>query len=193
MELGTRINTEAIQRAAVKILYDQLNTMISSRQPAWTAEDDQYWAGIGQPNPDWTVETIATNNFHSGAIQSLINADISRFPMVSCIAYDARPRPSTDDIGELYSVTLSVEVIVKSVESEEEVNSRIQKTLEACHLVFFDSQSNRTLGNSVPELQAPRQTIGDVFPRRFDDGAGEIWYWQGGRLEYTLDKYVNFV
>lgn len=193
MELGTRINTQAIQREAVKILYAQLNTMIAARQPTWTAEDDQYWAAMGKPNPDWTVETIAANNFHSGAIQSLINADINRFPMVSCIAYDAQPKRSSDDVGELYSVILAVEVIVKSIESEEEVNARIQNTLEACHLVFFDSLANRTLNNSIPELEAPRQTIGDVFPRRFDDGRGEIWYWQGGRLEYTLDKYVNFV
>lgn len=192
MDLTTRLGTEKIQRQALLVLYDHLNDMISSMQGTWVAEDDQFWSSLNRGRQEWFVEPIEDINFYSGTIPSLITAPIDNYPNVCTIAYIANPPSSQDDDGELYTDVLAIEVMVKSINSEEEVNSRIQKTLDAINLTFMDSLENRTLYNTIPKLNAPRQTIGDVFLRREQTSIGDTWWWQGGSLEYIVNKYVDF-
>lgn len=190
MELTTRLGLEKIQREALIILFNGLNTQITSLQPTWTAEDDQLYAALSRPNPDWTVELIAAENFHPGTLKGLIKAPITKFPNVCTICYIAEPPGTDEDRGELYRDVMAIEIMVKSEESEEEVNSRIQKTLDAAHLVIWE---NRTLNNTVPEISyPPTVNVGDVQIRREKDGTGLEWFWQGGSLEYVVDKYVSY-
>jgi hypothetical protein len=151
-----------------------------------------FWAALNRGNEEWFVETIEDSNFYAGTIPSLINSPIEKYPNVCTICYISNPPNSTDDVGELYSDVLAIEVMVKSINSEEEVNSRIQKTLDAVNLVFMDSLENRTLNNTIPMLNAPRMTIGDVFVRREKTNVGDRWYWQGGSLEYIVNKFMDF-
>jgi|SRR3990172_5182604 len=194
MELTTRLSLEKIQRQALLVLANMslgLNTQITSMQPTWTAEDDQLYAALGRPNPDWTVETVLTSNFHPGTSKGILKWSVDKFPNVCSICYQAfSPNDDNNDQGEMYSDRLAIEIAVKSEESEEEVNSRIQKTLDAAHLVLWE---NRTLGNIVPEIPTPPDvTIGDVQIRRYLDGKGDNWYWQGGSLDYIVNKYVVY-
>ena len=192
MELTGRLGTETIQREAIIVLYNYLNDMIASMNHTWAVEDDEFWAALSRGNEEWFVEPIADSNFYAGTVPSLINAPIEKYPNLCAICYMATPPVSLDDDGELYANTLAIEVMVKSINSEEEVNSRIQKTLDAVHLTFMNSLENRTLNNTVPRLNAPRQTIGDVFVRREKTNIGDRWYWQGGALEYVVNKFVDF-
>lgn len=192
MELTTRLGTELIQREAIIVLFNGLNDMITSMNSTWQSEDNEYWNALNRGNQDWFVETIEDINFYAGNVPSLINSPIDNYPNVSAICYIASPPGSSDDDGEFYNNTLAIEVMVKSVNSEEEVNSRIQKTLDAIHLTFMDSNENRTLNNTIPRMNAPRQTIGDVFIRKERTNYGERWYWQGGVLEYVVNKFVDF-
>jgi len=192
VDLTTRIGTEAIQRQALIVLFDYLNDTIATMNSTWATEDDVFWAALNRGNEEWFVEPIADNNFYAGTIPSLINAPIDRYPNVAAVCYLANPPGSTDDDGELYQDVLAIEVMVKSINSEQEVNSRIQKTLDAIHLTFMNSHTNRTLNNTVPSLNAPRQSIGDVFIRREKTSQGPTWYWQGGSLEYVVSKFVDF-
>lgn len=168
-----------------------LNTQITSMQPTWTAEDDQLYAELGRPNPDWTVEQVQKENFHPGTSKGILKWPVEKFPNVCTICYQAfSPNDDNNDQGEFYSDRLAIEIAVKSEESEEEVNSRIQKTLDAAHLVLWE---NRTLNNTVPEIPTPPDvTIGDVQVRRFRDGTGADWFWQGGSLDYIVNKYVVY-
>lgn len=191
MDLSNRINTEAIQRQALKVLYDHLNDKIISMQSLWTAEDNDFYASLNRGQAGWTVETIEDENFYSGTIPSLVGAEPEKYPNVCTIAYIAEPNNSSDDMGDLYSIRLAIEVMVKS-EDEIEVNTRIQKTLDAIQLVFMDSLSNRTLNNTVPGLNSPVKTVGNVFPAREFGSTGNEWFWQGGIIEYSVDKFVNF-
>ena len=111
------------------VLFDHLNDMIHTMNSTWEIEDDEFWSALSRGNEAWYVEEIADVNFHAGTIPSLINAPIENYPNLCTICYLANPPASSDDEGELYSDTLAIEVMVKSVKSEEEVNSRIQKTL----------------------------------------------------------------
>lgn len=192
MELTTRLGTEAIQRAAIVVLFEHLNDMINTMNSTWEVEDDEFWVALNRGNEEWFVENIADENFHAGTIPSLINSPIDGYPNIAAICYIANPPNSSDDLGELYNNLLTIEVMVKSVNSEQEVNSRIQKTLDAVHLTFMNSRENRTLNNTIVGLNAPRMTIGDVFTRKEKTSYGEKWFWQGGTLEYTLQKFVNF-
>lgn len=187
MDYTVNVLTETLGRQVIKILYDGLNTEIASRTTAWTTADNAYYASIGRANPGFTVETIDSDNFYPGIVPSLINAEIDKYP--NCCAYSAQALPtnSRDDTGELYSVQVIIEIMVKSVNSELEVNSRMSKTLEAAHAVMM---GNRSINHVVPKVGAPRITRGDVFVRRETQGSGTRWFWQGGSLVYSIDKYT---
>lgn len=196
-----RLLLERIQREALVILYNNLNDKIESMRATWEAEDEELLYALSRGNSGWTVENIPDENFYPGTIPSLIKAPVERYPNVCVICYRGIPRLSTDDTAELYTNVLAVEIMTKSgfydpndvmdtLFHEQEVNSRIQKTMDAAHLTLLD---NRSLNNIIPELPAPNVSIGDIFVRTERDGAGNKWLWQGGSLEYSLDKYVDFV
>lgn len=196
-----RLLLEKIQRETLVILFNNLNDKIESMRETWETEDDELLYSLGRGNTTWTVENIPDENFYPGTIPSLIKAPVERYPNVCVICYRGIPKTSSDDTAELYTHVLAIEIMTKSgfydsndifdtLFHEQEVNSRIQKTLDAAHLTILD---NRNLNNIIPELPAPNVSVGDIFVRTERDGAGNKWLWQGGSLEYNLDKYVNFV
>lgn len=197
MDLSNNLGLELIQRTALSILFQNLDSKIGDLSPGWESQDDAFYDSLGRDNPGITIETIPGQNFIPGSIPSLINSPVGNYPNITCIAYSSRPKRSSDDTGENYTVNLSVEVMVKSDNfdddnshfGEEQVNSRIQKTLEAVHAVFLD---NPTLGNTVIGLGSPAPDVGDVFVRRAEKSLGKRWFWQAGKLDYVVDKYVNF-
>jgi hypothetical protein len=199
MDYSGRLLLEAIQREALIVLFKGLNNKIDSLNETWQIEDDEILNTLGRGNSTWTVEEIPDDNFYSGTIPSLINASINKYPNCSVICYISEPKRSSDDIGENYTDILAVEIMVKSgpydqskheerFHHEQQSNSRIQKTLDAAHLTILD---NRNLNNTIPDLPAPRVSVGDIFIRTEEKGRGNKWCWQGGSLEYDLDKYIS--
>jgi len=191
MDLSTRINTEAIQREALRVLFNHLNDKIIEMRPIWALEDDEFWSSLNRGQSGWTIETINDENFYPGTIPSLVGAEPDKYPNVCTIAYLGSPTNSDDDTGDMYNIRLAIEVMVKS-DNEVEINTRIQKTLDAIHLVFMETLENRTLNNTVPGLNSPTKSIGNVFEAREFGSTGDTWFWQGGIIEYNVDKYVNF-
>lgn len=187
-QFGVDIDTEKIQREAILILFDNLNDKIDDLEEDWNTRDSDFFNRMNQVSPDWSVEHIADDNFHSGTLAQLMSRPISDYPNCCAIAYVADPTGSDDDEGEIYQIRLAVEVMVKSEVSEQEVNSRIKKTVEAVQRVFKDGFENRTLNHTVSELGRPRETTGDVFKVVKDN---KVWFWQGGSLEYPVIKYVS--
>lgn len=190
MDLTVNVVTEKIQRQALKILYDGLNTEIASRSAGWISDDTTYYASLGRAAPGFTYETIAANNFYPGIVPSLIGADLEKYPNCAVYASLANPLNSTDDTGEEYTVTLAVELMVKSHNSELEANARIMKMLEASHAVLM---ANRSLNHTVSHIGAPAITQGDVFVRRAEHSRGDRWFWQGGSLRYLVSKYIKMI
>lgn len=186
MDFTSDIPTEDIQRQTIKVLYDGLNTEIAARSTAWTTKDTDFYASIGRSAPNFTVEDIEAENFYPGVVPSLIKAPIDKYPNVSAYAWIANPTNSGDDSAEEYRIVVSIEVMVKSIESELEVNSRIQKTLEAIHAVMV---KNPSINHTVNTISPPTKMMGDVFVRREAHSQGDRWFWQGGKLEYATEKY----
>lgn len=196
VDYSSKISTELVQRQALLVLFDNLNTKITSLQAAWISDDNTFYGLLGRGTPGWTIETISNENFYPGTIPSLMDAvagvnppDITKYPNVSTFAHRAEPKRSNDDMGENYTIRLEVQAMVKSLNSEIEVNTRIQKTMESIHLVLLEHKSLYQTINNLPE---PLQNIGDVFVRLNPREKTQRWYFQGGSLEYNLDKYVDF-
>jgi hypothetical protein len=188
VDFSHAIRTEDIQREALLILFDNLNDKIDELEEEWTNKDTDLYDRMGRVAPGWSVEHIPIENFLPGTLSPLMSRPIEEFPNVATIAYIARPRGTADDQGEGYQIRLAIETMVKSEMSEQEVNSRIKKTLEAIQLTFFDSWENRTLNHKIHELPYPQETTGDVFAIRKDN---RKWFWQGGSFEYLLSKYAS--
>lgn len=191
VDFSQALRTEDIQREALLILYDQLNDKMDSLEQEWEAKDEDLYTRMDKVAPDWSVERIPSDNFLPGTLAPLLNRPISEYPNIATICYIARPNNSTNDNGEMYQLRLAIEVMVKSEKSEQEVNSRIKKTLEAVHLTLFDNWDNKTLNHTVHDISAPSETTGDVFKVQ-DRGTRKDWFWQGGRLEYVVTKYMSF-
>lgn len=198
VDYSSKIATELVQRQALLVLFDKLNTKITSSSAGWISDDNTFWGLLGRGTPGWTVETIPNANFFPGHIPSLMDAvagvnapDITKYPNVCTFAHRGDPNSPLDDHGEAYSLTLAVEVMVKSLNSEIEVNTRIQKTLEAAHLVFLENKLS-TQYNTLRYIGSPLQTMGDVFVRLDPRDKTQRWYFQGGALEYRVNKYVDF-
>lgn len=209
MDNTTALLMERVQRAALLILFQSLNTAISAQNTLWSSRDSTFYAALSRTNPSISAESVANENFYVGHNPSLILAPKERYPNCSVFCYIATPIPTDDDWGERYRLTMGVELMVKSHNSEEEVNARIQRTVEAAHSVFM-SDDNRRLpegsGGAKTAWQlstTPLVTLGDVFVRQEEvapesgvyganDLAENRWFWQGGRLQYDVERYIDY-
>jgi len=191
VDFSQAIRTEDIQREALLILFDHLNDKIDELEQEWEAKDEDLYSRMDKVAPGFSVEHIPSDNFLPGVLAPLMSRPIEEYPNVATIAYIARPTSDPNDQGNNYQITLAIECMVKSETSEQEVNSRIKKTLEAIHLTFFDNWDNRTLNHLVHELPAPTETTGDVFKVE-NRALGKSFFWQGGSLEYLVSKYMSF-
>lgn len=198
MDTSVELGLERIQRAALLLMVQNLSTAIAAQNTVWSARDATFYSAMGRANPGITVENIAPDNMYPGTIPSLIDAPIENYPNLCSLAYIGTPQPSNDDWGEMYSVSLIIEVMVKSIKSEEEVNARIQRTLEAVNSVL-KSNDNRRLpeGNDGENLvtqisRVPLKTIGEVFVKHQGTDPNARWYHQGGSLTYQVDKFSRY-
>lgn len=187
-----RLELEEIGRQVLLVLHSELNNEIEALQAEWTSRDQEFWGRLGIDR-SITVEQVPPENFYVGHVPSLINADIVKYPNCAVYGFQANPRRSEDDHGEFYEVRIAVEVMCKSERDEQEVNSRVHRTVDAAHSAL-SKEGARELGGFVAGLAGgtPNVTVGEVFVRREDRSRGDRWFWQGGRLEYRLDRFIQY-
>lgn len=203
----SEVQLERIARAAIKILYDGLNTEIAAQNSTWGAtanwwDDASFWTSIGQETRSITVETIQADNFYVGHVPSLIDAPIDRYPNVCALAYSGDIIPSTDDWSEQYAVMLAVEIMVKAEcdatkpdqaadrLAAELVNARTHRTLAAVKKVL---EADRNFKQLVPRVSnTPNEVVTNVFVRREERGHGPRWFWQGARLDFRIQQWVHY-
>lgn len=196
MDLTYDIGLEKLQRAVAVLIAENINDAIDAVDASWTARDAAWVAAIGRPDPGFTIEHIAPDNVYSGTIPSLITSPAENFPNCSVIAYVAAPTGADQDVMERYSITLAVEFMVKHLSSEEVVNTRIQRTLEAAHSVLISDENRRIPdfdGPLVPQISSmPTVTISDVFVRHTSGDPTERSFYQHGSLTYRIDKFAGY-
>jgi hypothetical protein len=203
VDLLDQLDLEGLQDQAAIILAEEVNEEIASIDGQRVEADNALYTVLGLVTTlPMACEPIV--EFHPGHRPSLIDAPIEHYPNLSVMAYQAQPRTSSDDQGTWYGVTVSVEVMVKAVGSDDEdrftrenqaaeelVNRRVQRTARAVHNVMLRDRSlgGFLIGSGLGDT--PTRTIGDAFARREKDGSGARWLWQGARMDFTIDKYVG--
>lgn len=185
-------NTEAIQRGALLLLHRDLNTVLGNVEAVWNSADEDFAARMDRPFQPTVLERVASQDFHEGFRPSLIKAPIDRYPNVAVMAYSATPGAGSElyDHQEKYRVTVVVETMVRASpeEGEEVCNRRAHRMVEAVNLVL---SSDPTFGGIVSGFDStPTTRVTELFTRKSDKNArsGPEWFWQGGRLEYTVRK-----
>lgn len=181
------IGLEMIARQGLIVLMETLNDELVTQEEIWKPRDEELAEKRGIDFAEITLEPVQPENFYPGHKPSLIEAPLDGYPNVTVEADAAGP--STSDLldqAATYGVSLYVEFMVKSVESEEEVSARAQRMLDAINVCML---SNRTLRGVVLEIgDTPNVAVADVFVRKAETSYGDKWFWRGGRLEYAVEK-----
>lgn len=195
--LDDAIGFEQVTRGALKLLIDNLNDEIADRQTRWAAADLEWQSWTGSSVGQTDVDEIPLDHFHEGAHQTIIQAPVSQFPMVSAMAYLIQPAAERFDQFDTATIRLFVEAMVHAgpvaegsdVTFETIVHRKIERTTEAIAAVI---RRDPTLcGTAKPGIERlPRGGIGaQAWVRREEKGKEPRHMWQGSRLEYTIQRH----
>jgi hypothetical protein len=191
---------ERLGREVVLIMADQLNAEIAAQEAAWFSLDQEYASQLGTGITNITIEQIPTSHMYLGHVPSLINAEISRYPNLSVMAFESQPGGDVSiDLYHSTVATLYIEVMCKSgpyaandvspSPGEDLVNRRTQRTIDAVVAVM---NRNQTLNGLVQRISsAPSIVISDVFGKHEHRDRGPRFWWQGGRLEYRVERLTK--
>jgi small nuclear ribonucleoprotein (snRNP)-like protein len=188
VKFDSTIGLEETQRAALVRLFRHLNSAIVERQALKETEDVALADFLGRAYVPVELEQIDPENFYEGHRPSLIRAPINKYPNVAVWAVRATPHPESarSDHTDIFNVLLFVEIMCKSIDDEETVNKRTVRTVEAVNAVMTD---DKTLGGVVTGFDDDvSPSMSDVFTRKEKTTYGDLWFWQGARLEYVVRK-----
>lgn len=177
---------EVASRAALVVLKNGLNTQLASDQTGWNAEDASFATAMGIPTFTVPLEPIV--RWEVSTSPSALSLPKDQFPFVCVYVNEISNVPNVHDHVEKRSFALIVEIFCKSTLSAQEVHSRTNRTVEAAHKVIV---ANRTLNNKVRRIfnQPRRAMLSESYRGSPDDhGVDLMWWWQGGRLEYMVEK-----
>lgn len=189
---------ERLGREVILILADQLNQEIVNQQAYWDVLDQELATTLGKNYAVTTIEPIPNDHLHLGHVPSLIDSQITDFPNVAVMAYQSN-RGGDQALDQYHGLTDSIfiEVLCKAgpypeddqvayFEGEEMVNRRTQRTTDAVVSVI---NSNRTLNGLVNAIaDPPSVTIYDVFNRHLNRDRGPLYFWQGSRMVFTVQR-----
>jgi hypothetical protein len=182
------IGLEQVQRELFYAFFEGINPAIVEVADFMATSDETFAVRTGRPYAATVVEPIEPDNIYEGHRPSLIKAPVDRYPNCSVWTVRAVPAPGSASLDQVsvYRDLAFVEVMVKSADSEEEVNRRLLRTVEAANIVVMQDP---TLGGTVHGIDDDvTVNVSDVFTRTERTAYGPEWYWQGARLEYTVRK-----
>lgn len=185
---------ETLQRAALQILHDNLNSELITTEAVWQQKDIDWAVSMNQIYKEVTLEPIADANFFSGHKPSLIGRGPDYFPSLTVLAYSSTTGPDAGmDQAWGLSERISIETLVKagfypnediSGVGEDIVNGRIQRTTDAIIAVLAH---NRTLNGLVQSIgDTPDVQISEVFAVT-DERSGR-WYWQASKIDLVITR-----
>lgn len=187
------IGLEQIERAAFTLLVEKLNDALAEMESFMAQSDEDVATLLGRPHTATVLEPIELDNFHEGHRPSLIDAPVDAYPNISVMAVRAVPSPDDAAFDQLssYRDVLFIEMMARANPDEGEVvvNRRIKRMAEAVNGVLMGDQSLKGVVTGFES--APTLNISDVFTRKERTSYGQHWYWQGGRLEYTVRKEAS--
>lgn len=187
------IGIEQIQRQAFYTLFDGLNAGIEAVAAQMVTSDQVFAERTGREYEEIEIHAIDPDNFYEGHRPSLIEAPLDKYPNCSVWTDSATASEESAplDHSQVFVSVLNVEIMVKASPEEGEgiVNKRAIRTVEAVH---FALMADQTLGGIVSGFSAePNVDLSEVFVRKERTSYGAEWFWQAGRLQYTVSKTSN--
>ncbi len=182
------LGLERVARETLIVLIETLNDELAAQEIAWAPLDEDLATRRGLTYEPTLLEPVELQNFYLGYQPSLINAEVEKYPNVSVMADRAGSAPGGEafDHIDVYLLSLSIELMVKSLKSEEEVNLRVQRMADAVNICML---GNKTLRGKVSAFEgAPDVNVSEVFVMKEKKAYGPEWVWQGARLEYVVRK-----
>lgn len=178
---------EEIERQVHIILYEQLNDQLDIQEQLWYEEDEDFASRIGSDLGKTFLEHIEPENFYSGHRPSLLKGNQDKFPNIAVMCYMAQSEDE-DRVDQMqnWSVGIDIEVMVKSEDSEEEVNRRMHRTLEAINQVMFANEDLN--GYSIGFNSDPDVEMTNIFIQSEEVSHGENWYWCAAIMRYNITR-----
>lgn len=188
---GNSLGLEKLGREVLLRLAASVNAAIHAMTSTWSSADSDFAAAMGITYTPLVLEEIDKANMHLGHVPALIDAPIEQYPNLSVLAPDLKPLPpqSSYDQGDEYWDAFYVEMMVKDVDSQERVNARVQRTMEAVNQTIMIDTS---FGGKYSHLELLSAGVSDVFIRREVKSRGPEWFWQGARLDYRVRVPVGY-
>ena len=188
--ISTTTGLEELGRVVFGQLFSSVNSELVAQTSAWGARDSVFSSMLGVPYEPLLLEQFEPTNMFIGHIPTLIDAPVTNYPNLSVMAPDLSAAPTSMDQADEYMLNFYVEFMVKSDETvgseaqQRQVNMRVQRTAASIHNVLMQ---DRTLGGFVADTIIARTiNITDVFIRREAKARGPEWFWQAGRMDYTV-------
>lgn len=181
---GNSTGLENLGRTVLLRLAASVNAAIHAQTSTWAAADLDFATQMGITYSPLVLEDIDKANMHLGHVPALIDAPIEQYPNLSVLAPDLRdvPNGGWDQGGEFYA-TFYVEIMVKDETTQENVNKRAQRTMDAVNSVVM---ADPTFDGQYSDMTLTTVGVSDVFIRREMKSRGPEWYWQGARLDYRV-------
>jgi hypothetical protein len=181
--LGRSTGMEHIGRAVLMHLQPSLNTEIHAQSSIWAPLDQAFATQFGVIYTPVVLEDVESHNMHMGHIPSLIEAPLDQYPNLCAMSAEMASVEESYDQGDEFSYGVYIEIMVKSLVSQEDVNKRIQRTTDAVHSLLL---GERTIGGNFTEFELRSGDVSDVFVRREEKSREARWFWQGSRLDYSV-------
>lgn len=192
MLVDNRLGAESFQYRCFEAVYRNINTEVAAEQTIGQQVDAAYNTLTGRNITPEVLEQFAVANIHYGHRPSLIEAPVSEYPSLCVFSYRTSPSGQSTDSTSKSNIQVAIECIVKSDGyrdtdrsgvGEEQVGRRIKRTAEAINNVM--QKHGATQAYSVPP---PVVVWGEIFARSEEAGSGQVYYWQGVRMEYVFQK-----
>lgn len=180
---------EIIERQVHKILFDQLNDEIDVQEELWYEEDEEYQMLTETEIGRVTLEHIEPKNFYAGHRPSLLKATYDNFPNICVMCYSAGMDEQTEFIDQMQNWTIDIvlELMVRSDDSEEELNRRTHRTIEAVNQVMMRNESLNKY--SIGYNFDPEVAISNTFLQSEQTTHGEDWWWAAARMVYNINRH----
>lgn len=187
---GNSLGLERLGREVLLRLAASVNPAIHAQTSTWASADSDFATTMGITYTPLVLEEVDKANMHLGHVPALIDAPIEQYPNLSVLAPDLRPVPNGGwDQGDEWGIQFYVEIMVKEIGTQERVNARVQRTMEAVNSTIM---AERTFGGKYSDLNLTSAGVSDVFVRREVKSRGPEWYWQGARLDYRVRVPVGY-
>jgi hypothetical protein len=204
-----------VESQALLLLIERLDEELVRQEKEWAPIDEEIDSIIGRVAPKIPLGPVHPSHYHPGGPISALKLPPEYMPAVSVTSYRATPNPESRslDLRTVFNVMLGVEAYVavkvpgvartgsREIDRDDTLLRVATETATARASERFGSaiygaiMSDYTLGGITPcvekEAQFNQSEPWHVRVQPDDRDAGELWTYQGIRVDFTVRRYAD--